>query len=50
MKSTLHNDRAPILDADLDGIVAIDDDGNVDAEETERLRQVIAIAGKRDAE
>jgi hypothetical protein len=46
-----HGDGTPILsvvDANLDGIVAIDDDGNVDADETERLRHVIAIAGKRD--
>jgi len=36
-----------LVDADIDGIEAIDDDGNLDAAETARLRDIIAISRRR---
>jgi hypothetical protein len=33
-----------LVDADIDGLEAIDDDGAVDAAETARLRDIIAIS------
>jgi hypothetical protein len=44
-------DGTPVLsvvDADLDGIIAIEDDGMPDAGESERLRHPIAVADKRE--
>ena len=44
------NSDVPVLSAletdDLAGAVAIDDDGRPDAEETDRLRRLAAIAGR----
>jgi len=42
-------DGRPILsvvDADLEGVVALDDSGNPDVDETARLRRLIAMADK----
>jgi hypothetical protein len=36
-----------LVDADIDGIEAIDDDGNLDDAETARLRDIIAISRRR---
>lgn len=36
-----------LVDSEVDGIEAINDDGSVDLEETARLRQLIAVSRRR---